>query len=126
MSLSLNHFFSRRPVREVIQSMKRPIEDDSDSSEEEYPTQIPCKRQATPQRFQWNAEMIEQLLIYLVYLKTVYEFKGIGFEFDLVKAYREVQKLMAEEFVAFCPLEETPIDDGLSTEEISKVKSPKY
>lgn len=76
--------------------MKRPIEDDSDSSEEEYPTQIPCKKQATSQKFQWNAEMIEQLLKYLVYLKTVYEFKDIDFESGLVKAYREVQKLTTE------------------------------
>ena len=113
-------------MREVIQSMKRPIEDDSYSSEEEYPTQVPCKKQATSQRFQWNTEMIEQLLKYLVNLKTVYEFKDIDFKSDLVKVYREVQKLMTEEVVAFCPLEETPINDGLSTEEMSKVKSPKY
>ena len=109
--------------------MKRPMEDDYESSEEEYPTQIPCKKQATQasqatsQRFRWKAEMIERLLKNLANLKAVYEFKGIDFESDLIKVYGEVRKLMAEEFGAFGPVEEAPIDDGLSTEEMSKARA---
>ena len=81
--------------------MKRPMENDYESPEEEYPTQIPCKKQATQasqatsQRFRWKAEMIERLLKNLAYLKAVYEFKGIDFESDLIKVYWEVWKLMA-------------------------------
>lgn len=64
--------------------MKRTTEDDCGGSEEEYTTQIPCKKQTTSrttlQRFRWNAEVIEPLLKNLVDLKTVYEFKGIDFE----------------------------------------------
>ena len=109
--------------------MKRPMEDDYESSEEENPTQIPCKKQATQasqatsQRFRWQAEMIERLLKNIANLKAVYKFKRIDFESDLTKVYRKIQKLMAEEFGAFGPVEEPPIDDGLSTEEISKARA---
>ena len=105
------------------------MEDNYESSEEEYLTQLPCKKQATQasqaasQRFRWKAEMIERLLKNLAILKAVYEFKGIGFESDLIKVYGGVRKLMAEEFGAFGPVEEAPIDDGLSTEEMSKART---
>lgn len=99
-------------MREVIQSMKRSVEDDSGSSEEEDPTQIPYKKKATSERYRWNSEMDKQLLKNLANLKIVYEFKGIDFESDLIKVYREVRKPMAEEFVAFGPLEETLIGNG--------------
>ena len=68
--------------------------------------------------------MIEQLLKNLVNLKTVDEFKGIAFESDLLKVYGEVRKLIAEEiFKKHPPLEETSIGDGLSAEEMSKVRA---
>ena len=82
----LTIFFIRRPVREVIQSTKRSIEDDSGSSEEEDPTQIPCKKKATSQRYRWNSEMDKQLLKNLANVKIVYKFKGIDFESNLIKA----------------------------------------
>lgn len=37
--------------------------------------------------------------------------------------YGEVRKFMVEEFVAFGPLEQTPIGDGLSTEEILQARA---
>ena len=54
---------------------------------------------------------------------AVYEFKGIDFEANLIKVYGKVRKLMAEEFGAFGPVEEAPIVDGLSTEEMPKARA---
>ena len=82
------------------------------------------KNQVTSQKFRWNVEMIEQLLKNRVNLKTVDKFKGIAFESDLLNVYGEVRKLIAEEiFYKHPPLEETSIGDGLSAEEMSKIRA---
>ena len=59
----------------------------------------------------------------LASLKTVYEYKGIDFESDLIKVYSEIRQMMAEEFIAFGPLRETPNEEGLSTEELATARA---
>ena len=117
-----------RSVSELIESMKRPIPGDSDSSEDELMQRpVPCKKkvssQSTSQRFRWNSEMIDLLLKSLASLKTIYKYKGIDFESDLIKVYNEIRQMMAEEFIAFGPLGETPVEEGLSTEEFAKARA---
>ena len=120
--------FIYRSVSELIESMKKPILEDSDSSEDELMQRLVlCKKkvssQSTSQRFRWNSEMIDLLLKGLASLKTVYEYKGIDSESDLIKVYSEIRQMMAEEFIAFGPLGETPIEEGLSTEELATARA---
>jgi len=69
--------------------------------------------------------MQEKLIEYLLELKTIYEFKGLDFESDLVKMYGEVRTLMAKEFkenYEFGPEKATEIPKDVPPEEFKQLK----
>ena len=57
-------------------------------------------------------------------VKTNYEFRGLDFESDLVKLYSDVRAKMAEIYDKndFGSVQETPMRDDMTTEDIAKHK----
>ena len=102
------------------------VEPDSDSDvETEKPPRKVARKTSSSQRFRWSQEMVESVLQCLMEIKSQYEFRGLDFEADLVWLYTDVRVLMAqkyEEFGEFGPVSVTDIEDGLTTEEVAKVK----
>ena len=80
------------------------------------------------QRFRWKPEMVESLINSIFDLKTQYEFKGLDFEADLVKMYKETRVLMAGKYETgeFGPVASMELDENLCTEELSKMRRRIY
>ena len=76
-------------------------------------------------RFRWTTDMVEELIRCLAEQKTLYEFKGLDFEADLVQLYTNIRVMMAERYSEnkeFGPVSEKEIKDDLTAAEIAKAK----
>lgn len=82
-------------------------------------------RKETHQRWLFNEEMVESLIMLLKTTKSDMEGKGLDFEGDLVKLYRDLRCMMAEKYDCFGPKELTePLSsvDKMSKEEFQEYK----
>ena len=95
--------------------------DDFDS---ELSLSLPKKTKETVQRFRWGDEKLEPLIKYLTSVKADYKFRGLDFEFDLVKLYSDVRAKLAEIYEKndFGPVEEKSMRNDMTTEDIAKHK----
>ena len=87
---------------------------------------IPPSKKSKPEktRFCWNIDMMGSLIACLREQKSLYEFKGLDFEADLVKLYSVIRIKMAEQYEnGFGPISERTIALGLTTDEITKEKA---
>ena len=69
--------------------------------------------------------MVEELIWCLAEQKSLYEFKGLDFEADLVQLYTNRRVMMAEQYSEnkeFGPVSEKEIEDDLTAAEIAKAK----
>ena len=69
--------------------------------------------------------MVEKLIRCLAEQKSLYEFKGLDFEADLVQLYTNIRVMMAERYSEnkeFGPVSEKEIEDDLTAAEIAKAK----
>ena len=75
-------------------------------------------------RFRWKNEMVQNLIIFLNKQKTAYAFKGLDFEADLVRLYREIRVMMAKRYETgeFGPIKERNLPKGLISSELAKEK----
>lgn len=97
----------------------------ADNIETEATALKKAKRCTGQNRWKWSDQMVDNLLQCLLKLKSQYEFKGIDFNSDLVKLYREVRVLMASlsDIKDFGPVTVMEIDDDLPPDEQAKAKS---
>ena len=76
-------------------------------------------------QFRWTTDMVEKLIRCLAEQKSLYEFKGLDFEDDLVQLYTNIRVMMVErcsENKEFSPVSEKEIEDDLTAAEIAKAK----
>ena len=69
--------------------------------------------------------MVEEHIWCLAEQKSLYEFKGLDFEADLVQLYTNIRVMMAERYSEnkeFGPANEKEIEDDLMAAEIAKAK----
>ena len=69
--------------------------------------------------------MVEKLIRCLAEQRSLYEFKGLDFEADLVQLYTNIRVMMAERYSEnkeFGPVSEKEIEDDLTAAEIAKAK----
>ena len=69
--------------------------------------------------------MVEELIRCLAEQKSLYEFKDLDFEADLVQLYSNTRVMMAERYSEdkeFGPVSEKEIEDDLTEAEIAKAK----
>ena len=69
--------------------------------------------------------MVEELIRCLAEQKSLYDFKDLDFEADLVQLYTNIRVMMAERYSEnkeFGPVSEKEIEDDLTAAEIAKAK----
>ena len=120
-------------LKELLNNLKRPIDDsnfefDSEPEEPDVTSITKAKRikaiTTTPatQRFRWKNEMVQSLLDFICEIKSHYENKGLDFEADLVRLYKEIRVKMAERYLTgeFGPVSVSEFDVDLPHENVLK------
>ena len=80
-------------------------------------------KKAVATRWVWTNEMVGHLLRCLCDIKSQYEYKGLDFQADHVRVYKEAREMMAGIYDdnSFGPIAEREIPDDIPTEDRAKI-----
>ena len=124
---------SRSNGKEFRKLLSQTINQRSDSSDGELSPSILSSPQDPPPRkktkikvkkFRWTPSMVGELINCLNEQKSQYEFKGLDFEADLVKLYRDIRVMMAEKYEngSFGPVSQRELPEDLTLNELTQEK----